>query len=248
MHPHPPFLNAGNAGPFTLDGTRSYRVGGASAVLLDPGPDVGDHVRALVAWMADADEVHVVVTHGHADHAGAARRVANALGAPLWGPWGVEGVDRVLEEGGRVATDRGTLVAVDTPGHARHHLCFHWEERNALFAGDLILGEGATTWVGEYRGCVADYLASLERVGSLAPAVIYPAHGEPLTDVAGVLGRYRAHRLARVEQVARVLAANPGADADDVLEAVYGSRVPAPLLAAARMSVEALMDFVAGAT
>lgn len=248
MRPHPPFLSAGNAGPFTLDGTRAYRVGGVAAVLLDPGPDVEDHVRALLAWMSDAHEVQVAVTHGHADHAGAARRVADALGAPLWGPRDVEGVDRVLEEGGRIATDQGTLVAVETPGHARHHLCFHWVERNALFAGDLFLGEGDTTWVGEYRGCVADYLASLEKVGRLAPDIVYPTHGGPLTDVPAVVARYRAHRMARVEQVAGVLAAHPGASADDVLRAVYGDRVPDSLLEAARMSVEALMDFVAEGT
>lgn len=245
MLPHPPYLNAGNAGPFTLDGTRSYRVGASQAVLLDPGPDVDHHVRALLSWLGDARDVRVVVTHGHPDHAGAARRLAGALGVPVLGPRGVEGVDRPLDDGSRLETDQGALVAVDTPGHARHHLCFHWVERGALFAGDLVLGEGDTTWVGEYRGCVADYLESLERVARLAPGVIYPAHGEPLSDVPEALARYRAHRLARVEQVAKVLKADPRAGVDQVTAVVYGDRVPPSLLPAARMSVEALMDFVA---
>lgn len=246
MLPHPPHLNAGNAGPFTLDGTRSFRVGASQAVLLDPGPDVDHHVRALLSWLADARDVRVVVTHGHADHAGAARRVADALHTQVWGPRGTEGVDHPLDDGSRLATDLGTLVAVDTPGHARHHLCFHWEERNALFAGDLLLGAGDTTWVGEYPGCVGDYLASLERVRRLGPDVVYPAHGEPLTDVPGALGRYERHRRARVDQVARIMEEHPGAGVDQVLEAVYGARVPAALEGAARGSVAALMDFVAG--
>ena len=58
---HPRFLGAGNAGAFTLDGTRTYRVGRGRAVLIDPGPAGEDHVHALVAWMADAHDVTVLL-------------------------------------------------------------------------------------------------------------------------------------------------------------------------------------------
>lgn len=244
MEAHPPFLNAGNAGSFTLDGTRTYKVGHGNVVLLDPGPDVERHVRALVAWVADADEVKVLLTHGHGDHAAAAAHVAAELGCPVLGPAGVAAVDAVLENGATVDTDHGPLVAVSTPGHSAEHLCFHWPARRALFAGDLLLGRGDTTWVGEYPGCVADYLASLERVRALDLAVVYPAHGPALEDVEGVLHRYESHRRTRIAQVEDALAQRPDADVDELLEMVYGKALPPGTGQAARMSLQALMDYV----
>jgi glyoxylase-like metal-dependent hydrolase (beta-lactamase superfamily II) len=240
----PPYLSAGNTGPFTLDGTRTYRVGSREVVLLDPGPDVVDHVRALVAWVADADAVRVVVTHGHADHAGCATAVAQALGAPVHGPATVEAVTHPLADGDEVDTDAGTLVAVHTPGHTADHLSFLWRERRALFVGDLLLGRGDTTWVGEYPGCVADYLASLRRVRSLAPVVFYPAHGPPVGDVPATLDRYERHRLERIAQVEAVLEGQPHATADELVLAVYGDQLPSLVRRAAAMSLQALLDHV----
>jgi glyoxylase-like metal-dependent hydrolase (beta-lactamase superfamily II) len=244
---HPPFLNAGNAGPFTLDGTRTYRIGDRTAALIDPGPDVDDHVRAVAAWVSEASHVAIVLTHGHADHAGCATALAEALGAPVHGPSGVPGVDHPLRDGDEIATDQGTLVAIRTPGHTSDHLCFHWHPRRAIFAGDLLLGEGDTTWVAEYPGCVADYLASLERIRALAPEVIYPSHGPPIDDVPAVLARYEAHRRERIAQVQRALEVAPDASAEELLMSVYGPGLPPRVRGAARASLEALIDFVRGA-
>ena len=244
MDEHPPFLNAGNAGPFTLDGTRTYRVGRGDAVLLDPGPDVERHVRALVAWVADADQVKVLLTHGHEDHAASARRVAEGLRCPVMGPAGVPDVDVILEDGATVETDAGPLVAVHTPGHSADHLGYHWPARRALFAGDLLLGRGETIWVGEYPGCVADYLASLGRLRALDLSVIYPAHGPALEDVPGTLDRYEAHRRARIRQVEEALESHPEADIDELRMVVYGGTLPPGTGEAARMSLQALIDHV----
>lgn len=243
---HPPFLNAGNAGPFTLDGTRTYRVGRRRVALVDPGPDVERHVRALVDWVGDADEVRVLLTHGHGDHAGAARSVAAALGARIHGPATVDAVDHPLADGDAVETDQGALVAVHTPGHTPDHLCYHWPERAGLFAGDLLLGRGDTTWVADYPGCVADYLASLERIRTLTPAVIWPAHGPALTDVPAALLRFETHRRARIAQVADALEELPDASPSELLPIVYGGSLPPGMERAATLSLAALMDFVRG--
>jgi glyoxylase-like metal-dependent hydrolase (beta-lactamase superfamily II) len=241
---HPAWLGAGNAGPFTLDGTRTFRVGRGDAVLIDPGPDVDAHVRALLDWVADADHVTVLLTHGHRDHAGAAPAVAAALGAEVVGPAGVGEVTRTVEGGDVVVTDEGDLTAVHTPGHTPEHLCYHWPARDALFAGDLLLGEGDTTWVADYPGCVADYLASLARVRTLAPRIIYPAHGPPLEDVAAALDRFEAHRRARICRVEEALRTRPAATARDLLAAVYGPDLPPRMEGAALRSLEALIEHV----
>ena len=240
----PRVFTAANPGPFTLDGTRTYIVGREAAVVIDPGPDDPDHLRALRAALADARRVAVLVTHDHADHSGCARALADALGAPLLGP--CRDADGPLADGDAVETDQGELIAVDTPGHCAEHLCFSWPRARALFAGDLMLGEGSTTWVGEYRGCVRDYLASLERVGALAPRVIYSAHGPPLEDVPGAIAAYREHRLARIEQAGRARRDHPGATPAQLVAMIYGDELPPRLRDAAEASIAAMLDYLAG--
>ena len=227
-----------------MDGTRSFRIGTREAAIVDPGPDVESHVRALVAFMGDAEVVRIVVTHRHEDHAAAAPALARALNADVWGPAEVEGVDHVLEDGDLVPTDAGSLVAVHTPGHTLGHLCFQWAERRALFAGDLLLGRGATTWVAEYPGCVTDYMASLERLRALDLQVIYPAHGPPLEDVTVSLDRFEGHRRGRIRQVRDALTDNPDASIDELMSVVYRGAISSGLEGAATRSLSALVDHV----
>lgn len=213
-------------------------------MVIDPGPDGASHLDALSDSVEGAEEVLVVVTHGHRDHAPAAFTLAERLGVDVWGPRGFSPVDRTLAHGDRLDTDEGELVAVDTPGHARHHLAFHWPARRALFAGDLLLGRGETTWVGEYAGCVADYLASLGRLRRLDLDVAYPAHGPRIDDPAAVIDRYEAHRRDRIRQVDEVLRARPEIEEEEVLDLVYGASVPQAMREAALRSVRALMEHV----
>lgn len=237
-------FTAANPGPFTLDGTRTHIVGQEVAAVIDPGPDDADHLRALRAAVAGARRVVVLVTHDHADHSGCARALADALGAPLLGP--CRDADGPLAEGDAVETDQGELVAVDTPGHCAEHLCFWWPRARALFAGDLMLGEGSTTWVGEYPGCVRDYLGSLDRIEALAPGVIYSAHGPPIDDVPGTLAAYREHRLARIEQAEQAQRDHPAATPAQLVTTIYGDDLPPGLRDAAESSIAAMLDYLAG--
>ena len=244
MTDRPRFLNAGNAGPFTLDGTRTYLVGRSAVAVIDAGPASEAHLRALTEAVEAATSVTIVVTHGHPDHAPGARALAAALRTDLWGPAGVDGVSRPLLDGDVVSTDEGDLIAIDTPGHARHHIGLHWPARRAFFAGDLVLGTGDTVWVGEYSGCVADYLASLERVRSLDLAVIYPAHGPPLDSPTEAIDRFVEHRRHRIRQMEALLVERPGASADALLEVIYGKQLPDGARKAALRSVEAMKAHV----
>ncbi len=238
----PRWITADNPGPFTLDGTRTFFVGDRSVALVDPGPDDPAHVEALAAEASKADHVTILLTHGHPDHAGATETLAERIGAEVRGSGHPRA--RPLAPGEPVRTDAGEIFPVDTPGHARPHTAFHWPAADALFAGDFVLGRGDTTWVGEYEGCVADYLASLERIRALDCSVIYPAHGPPIDDVEACLDRYEAHRMDRIAQVREVLARRPDTDVEGVLEAVYGDRLPGAVVEAVRMSTKALLDFV----
>jgi len=125
----PRCIVADNPGPFTLDGTRTYLVGHRRVAVIDPGPDVESHVRAVVNAVAEAEDVRVLLTHGHADHVGAAEAVAGAVGAQILGV-GIPAA-RALGDRETVETDQGRLVSIDTPGHSREHVAFHWIEADA---------------------------------------------------------------------------------------------------------------------
>lgn len=219
-------------------------MGSRRVLVIDPGPKDATHLDALADAVRDADDVRIVLTHGHRDHAPAAPILAERLGVEVWGPEALPETGRPIAGGDVLDTDEGELIAVDTPGHARHHLAFHWPGRRAVFAGDLLLGRGATTWVGEYPGCVADYLASLERLRALDVDVIYPAHGPVIEDPAGAIDRYEEHRLERIGQVAEAMRERPDVGEDELLGVVYGSGVPEALREAALLSVRALMEHV----
>ena len=255
------WVDAGNAGPFTLEGTRTCLVGRKRVAVIDPGPAIDAHVEAVATEVERerAESVVLLTTHGHADHVGAAAALAERLdGVRVAGAWvagAAEGGSagsgppaalgfRTLADGERIATDAGELVAVLTPGHAREHVAFHWPATERAFVGDLLLGSGDTTWVGEYAGCVADYLASLDRIERLAARELLPAHGPAIGDPRVRIARYRAHRLERIEQMARALERQPAATTDQLLPLVYGDRLPPALAAAARASVAALAEHV----
>jgi hydroxyacylglutathione hydrolase len=264
QRPAPRVLKAPNPGPFTLDGTRTYLVGEHQVAVIDPGPDDEEHVRALSRALEKASEVSILVTHAHRDHAGGAGALASAVQAKVLGPPSVaarffpeEGGDetsashgmgsfRCLKEGDAVATDCGELVVLETPGHSVDHLSFRWPAGGALFVGDLLLGRGDTTWLGEYRGCVGDYLASLRRVRAVRPEVVFPAHGPPIQSPDAAVERFDRHRRGRLLQVEAALQAHPGATVDDLVLLVYGPRLSEGMERPARASIEVMIHHLRG--
>ncbi len=234
----PRALRAPNPSPLTLDGTRTYLVGGRRVAVLDPGPELPAHLDAIAAAVAarpGARAVAILVTHDHPDHAPGAGALAQRLGAPV-----LSLAAGTLSDGDVVETDAGALVAIATPGHAPDHVAFHWPAAEAVFCGDLMLGGQESTLVAPPDGDLTAYLASLERLRALAPKVIYPTHGEPFTDPAAAIAAYVHHREERLAQVLAALA--PGeATADTVVMRVYGAALDPRLRAAATGATRAYL-------
>jgi glyoxylase-like metal-dependent hydrolase (beta-lactamase superfamily II) len=212
---------APNPSPMTLDGTRTYIVGRDRAVIIDPGPDLPAHLDQLASAVQDADEVVVVITHYHPDHASGAAALGRRLHAPVRGGIG----PGRLSEGDVVPTDAGDLHVLETPGHARGHLAFHWPAEEAIFCGDLMMGGLDTALVAAPEGNLTAYLESLERLRALAPRVIYPTHGPEFTDAGRDIARYLEHRSARERQVLAAIAAG-ARGVEEIAALVYGAVDP----------------------
>ena len=250
---------ANNPGPFTFTGTGTYIVGNGTVAVIDPGPDDGAHLEALLAAVEGETVSHVLVTHTHRDHAPLARPFADAVGAlvlaarpPARETYASGGLDEaedqtfrpdvILNDGDRIAGPDWTLETLATPGHASNHLAFALIEENALFSGDHVMG-WATSVVAPPDGDMGAYMDSLERVAARGFETLWPTHGAPVTDVAPFLTAYKAHRLEREAQILARLAAGDRTIAE-MVPGLYAA-VDERLWPAASLSVLAhLIDLV----
>jgi glyoxylase-like metal-dependent hydrolase (beta-lactamase superfamily II) len=243
---------AHNPSAFTYYGTQTYLLGQGELAVIDPGPDLPEHVDALLEAISGRPLAAILVTHTHRDHSPAARPLAAATGAPIVGcaPLAMEGTaleagfdadyapDRVLGDGEAITVDGESLTAVATPGHTSNHLCFAW--RGALFTGDHVMG-WSTTVVVPPDGDMAQYMASLGKLRGRHEAVYYPAHGPAITNPQQYIRHLIGHRMQREKQIARLVGEQPRAIPDIVANA-YPSLDPR-LTAAAGASVLAhLLD------
>ena len=219
-------LVAPNPGPMTGTGTNTYLVedGAGQLAVIDPGPDDPRHLQAILERCEQLGQLTaILVTHRHLDHLPAAGPLAQQTGAPLLGHRDLPGVDRPLADG---ETGFGPLQALETPGHTDDSLCFWDPQEGALFTGDLVAGAG-TVIVGEERGALGRYMASLERLVQLSPKTIYPGHGPIVEDALGKLEEYLAHRRQREQQVLDGVCSRGSASIDELVQVIYPDVQPA---------------------
>jgi glyoxylase-like metal-dependent hydrolase (beta-lactamase superfamily II) len=247
---------APNPSPFTYTGTQTYIVGTGEVAVIDPGPDLPEHVEALVAALAGERVAAILCTHTHRDHSPASRALKAATGGPIVGcaplslddsgPRADEAFDsayrpdQVLTDGARIADDGWTLEAVATPGHTSNHLCLALAEEGALFTGDHVMG-WSTTVVAPPDGDMADYMASLDRLLGRDDRIYYPAHGPAVENPADHVRRLIEHRRMRERQILGQLERGEGRIPAMVAE-MYADVDPRLFPAAGRSVLAHLVD------
>jgi len=211
---------APNPSVYTLEGTNTWIVGRSPSIVIDPGPDLREHLDEVAR---EAGEVAaVLVTHDHPDHAPGAGPFAELVGAPLHA-YRLDGA-KTLRGGQRIRAGSTDLVAIHTPGHTSDHLAFHEPASGALFSGDAVVGRG-TSFIDPPEGSLTQYLRSLARLLDVRPRTIYPGHGPVVVDAPAKLREYLAHREEREEQVLAALADGPRT-IDELVRAIYAAYPP----------------------
>jgi glyoxylase-like metal-dependent hydrolase (beta-lactamase superfamily II) len=246
----PILLSANNPGPLTGSGNNTWLIDGDEPTLVDAGVGHPDHLRAIEAVLRGRALAHVLVTHGHSDHASgvpALRARWPQLIASKWPstnpgsepPCNDEGW-RPLRDGERVRAGDADLLVIHTPGHSLDHVSFFDPVTRDLFAGDMVLAESTVLIPAGRGGNLRQYLASLERLRALAPARILPGHG-PIVERPGErIAVYIAHRETREAEVRRCLA-DGVTDPDAIVARIYPGLAEA-MRPAARLTILAHLE------
>lgn len=256
VHPKVRRLLAANPSPFTYTGTQTYLVGHGDVAVIDPGPDLAEHVTAILAATAGERIVAILCTHTHRDHSPASRALAEATGAPIIGcaPLALDDdgpradaafdfdyrPDRVLTDGGQVSGGDWTLTAVATPGHTSNHLCFALDGEGVLFTGDHVMG-WSTTVIAPPDGDMTAYFASLDTLLQRDDKVYFPAHGPAVEKPRSHVRALITHRRMREKQILSRLKAGESA-IPAMVETMYRDVDPRLHGAAGRSVLAHLVD------
>jgi glyoxylase-like metal-dependent hydrolase (beta-lactamase superfamily II) len=249
---------ADNPGPFTFTGTGTYIVGHGEVAVIDPGPDLPEHLAAILSATEGERITHILVTHHHADHSPLAGPLQAATGAQIYGcavatpdqddDGGVKmeaghdlsfRPDVGLCGGGEVAGPGWTLEAIPTPGHTSNHICYALKEENACFTGDHIMG-WSTTVITPPDGDMTDYMRSLELIRARGFATLWPTHGPPVREVRPFIDAYIAHRRGREAQILSALERGPNR-INDLVPTLYADVDPKLWPAASRSMLAAMI-------
>ncbi len=254
---------AHNPSPFTFKGTGTYIVGTGKVAVIDPGPNLPEHVDALMVALDGETVTHIVVTHTHGDHSPAAAPLKQATGAKTYayGPHGSgraeahqhggnmeESGDRdfipdvEMREGDTVEGPGWHLSAVETPGHTSNHLCFALAEEKTLFSGDHVMG-WSTSVIAPPDGDMASYMRSLEKLLHRDDALYWPTHGASIIAPKPHVQAFIAHRRERSDDILKAIAAGDETIAA-IVARVYVGLDPKLVIPAGRSVLAHLIELV----
>ena len=173
-----------------------YLAEGGDAVIIDPGSE--PEIFLSVLKQKNLNLTHILLTHGHFDHIGAAAQIKEATGAPIaihekdkkclsssvaslavfkFKSITPTEADIILSDGQEIEILGRNFTVIHTPGHTPGSCCFLTGD--ILFSGDTLFLEtiGRTDFPGSSSKQMSESLAKI------APfdCTVYPGHGSVTT-------------------------------------------------------------------
>lgn len=168
------------------------------AAVVDPGGDVALVVDAISAVGVTPERI--LLTHGHMDHVGGTRELADRYDIPVEGPHREDAFwldalpaqsqmfgfphtdsftpDRWLDEGDRVLVGEEEMSVLHCPGHTPGHVVFFHSDDRLAIVGDVLF-QGSIGRTDFPRGDHRELLASIrDKLFPLGDDVAFiPGHG-----------------------------------------------------------------------
>ena len=228
-------IRADNPGPLTLEGTNTWVVGSGEVWVVDPGPDLADHIDAVAAEVQSRGSLAgVALTHSHGDHSDAVGGLLEQLG-------NVPVVAMHADHRSGVGADEffggaahGPLEILELPGHSSDHVAFLY--RDIAFTGDALFAN-SSVFVSPGAGSLAGYLSGLQELANRSPVLLAPGHGPLIDDPSERLASQIAHRLDRERRLIEAIASGLR-EQEELLDVVW-SEVPEQLRLAAAVTLYA---------
>lgn len=185
--------------PFQQNCTLMWDESTNKAAVVDPGGDIAK-IAAVIEQKGLTLE-KVLVTHGHLDHCGGAKALAEQFGVPIEGPneadaylldelataqtrmWGLPAgkpfvPERWLNQGDTVSVGNETLQVFHCPGHSPGHVVFFHAPTKVAISGDVLFA-GSVGRTDLPNGSFKDLVKSIrENMYTLGDDVQFiPGHG-----------------------------------------------------------------------
>ena len=147
---------------------------GATAAIDAPEPE------PILAALQDKgwSLTDILITHHHADHTAGVETLKKKTGCTVTGPAReaglIPGLDVEVKEGDSVAVGGATGTVIDTPGHTRGHVSYHFPDERAVFVGDTLFSVGCGKLL---EGDAPTMWSSLSKLAVLPPETeVYCGH------------------------------------------------------------------------
>jgi hydroxyacylglutathione hydrolase len=136
-----------------------------TVAVVDPGEAAPVEIAlAQRGWKAAV----ILLTHHHGDHVGGVAALKAAHGAAVIGAAAdahrLPALDRAVSPGDTVAVGESQAVVIDTPGHTRGHIAYHFAAAGVLACGDTLFSLGCGRM---FEGSAEEFFATLRRLAVL---------------------------------------------------------------------------------
>lgn len=163
-----------------------------------------DHAGGAGLLLAEMPKASVFIHPMGVAHLADPTRLLASAGRALGAFGNTYGLDKVVKvESSRiVATNDGDILnlgdiklrAIETPGHAPHHLCFYEESSCGIFVGDLVGNFYPETGSLALTSSAPNFdlnltMGSMEKIKALNPDVLYFSHFGPAQPASLLLDR-----------------------------------------------------------
>ena len=118
-------------------------------------------------------------------------------------------IDSHLEPHDRHTLGKRSFEVIPAPGHTSGQMCFYFPEEQILLAGDHVLPDitpnlSPDIFMLDYRP-LRSFLRSLESIRDLSVKMVYPAHGDPFSDLGKRIDEIKEHHAERTQLIVEAL-------------------------------------------